>query len=568
MRLLHAASLELQTFQDDEIPPYAILSHCWGKDEISFQDMTRLCGNSATRRTLGFHKIENSAKLAVEQGFEYIWIDNCCIDKTSSAELSESINSMYRWYQESTVCFVFLADVQGVEDASGLASNGSAFRKSRWFRRGWTLQELVAPSRVDFYDRDWKCIGSKRTDTMPPLLAEITGIDEAVLTGHLSPESVSIASRMRWAANRCTTKTEDIAYCLMGIFDVNMPLLYGEGKKAFIRLQEEILKASDDQSIFAWAAPPSECGDSEHVSGLLSQSPAWYKDAPEYRSLPPMPTEGSTPWNVTNLGLCVQLFLRPRKNGARTIPDEFEAILGCSTGIEYQDYSPSIWLRQLWGDQFARVSKGTCKLIRFSLADQCQSEGAYRTIFVKERPTLFLPEFKVAPQNTWATRTNIERYVFVDVEPKSTWDELTGTFKVNQSSLGRLAAIFRFQNTLFEEKWLDVAIGVRRCHGHDRWRPWVRQLPAKAQEPLIDVLIELWYMELTGQPADVQNSPKGFYNLASAKDNEDTSMPFTTARVDEVYQRSRKYYSLHVTMKPEIFVYTWYPPKGDIMEVA
>ncbi|ETS78361.1 hypothetical protein PFICI_10423 [Pestalotiopsis fici W106-1] len=576
MRLLHSASLELHNFNDNEIPPYAILSHCWGRDEISYQDMQMYqletsspCGESSIRRKLGFQKIESSAKLAFEQGFDYIWIDNCCIDKTSSAELSESINSMYRWYQESIVCFAFLADVQGLEDKSDLVRRSSAFHNSRWFRRGWTLQELVAPSRVDFYTGEWTFIGSKRDDDMLPLLSDITGIEEGVLKGRLLPEDVSIAGRMGWAANRCTTKTEDIAYCLMGIFDVNMPLLYGEGKKAFIRLQEEILKGSDDQSIFAWAAPQSEHATSEDVSGLLSSSPAWFKEVPSYRLLPPLPTGGSMPWNVTNLGLCVQLFLRPRRNNSgRVLLDEFEAIMACSTGIEHQDYSPRIWLRRLWGDQFARVSPESCDLIRFNLQDQDQTEGSYTTIFVKAKPTLFLPEFKVAPENTQATSTDAERFVLVDVEPKSMWDDLTGILKLSQPVLGRPAAVFRFQNTIFQDKLLDVAIGVKRSHAHDRWRPWVKQLPAKSKRPLADFLSDPEFIQLAGTLFHTPNIESTSDVARFPQQDEDTSMPFTIAKVEEIYQRSRKYFSLRVIIKPEIFVYTKYMPKGDVMEVG
>lgn len=166
---------------------------------------------------------------------------SCCIDKTSTAELSEAINSMFRWYRNAAVCYAYLADV---EEISQLAD-------SRWLTRGWTLQELVAPKDLRFYTTDWKYLGSKGDPQLLDSLSRATHIERSVLsTGQF--ENVTIAKRMSWAAGRETTRVEDSAYCLLGIFDVNMPLLYGEGRKAFRRLQEEILKVSDDHTLFAW----------------------------------------------------------------------------------------------------------------------------------------------------------------------------------------------------------------------------------------------------------------------------------------------------------------------------
>lgn len=150
---------------------------------------------------------------------------------------------MFRWYTNAKICYAYLADVI---DQDGFAS-------SRWFSRGWTLQELIAPKIVRFYSCDWTLLGSK--SELEDLLQKITGIDAFVLsTGTFS--QVCVAKRMSWAAKRDTTRIEDQAYSLMGIFGVNMPLIYGEGKKAFLRLQQEIMRVSDDQSLFAWGAPP------------------------------------------------------------------------------------------------------------------------------------------------------------------------------------------------------------------------------------------------------------------------------------------------------------------------
>jgi len=265
MRLLNTHSLRVAEFlDDDKYPPYAILSHTWGRDEVSLQDIQDP-EVACTRE--GFAKVDSARMLALSEGFEYIWIDTCCIDKTSSSELSEAINSMYLWYRMSTVCYAYLADVTPESDESG-------FCASRWFTRGWTLQELIAPPVVAFYSSDWQLLGFKSQRTR--LLSQITGIDTSILTGG-DISQISVARKMSWAADRQTRRVEDVAYSLLGIFSVNMPLIYGEGKKAFIRLQEEIIKATDDQSIFAWTIPPPDHQD-DVFYGLLAESPAAFRE--------------------------------------------------------------------------------------------------------------------------------------------------------------------------------------------------------------------------------------------------------------------------------------------------
>ena len=171
----------------------------------------------------------------------------CCIDKTSSAELSEAINSMFRWYQNAAVCYAFLSDVPSCLDSSAMKLN---LAKSRWFTRGWTLQELIAPANLIFFSMDWNPLGTK--SQIHNILSSITGIEKKFLNSE-NLELASIAKKMSWAASRKTSRIEDIAYSLLGIFDINMPLIYGEGKRAFKRLQEELLKTrTDDHSLFAW----------------------------------------------------------------------------------------------------------------------------------------------------------------------------------------------------------------------------------------------------------------------------------------------------------------------------
>ena len=240
MRLLSTTKLTLSEFTGSDIPVYAILSHTWGADseEVVFTDIGQ--GPQAWAHKKGAAKVEGFCRVAAENGYEWAWIDTCCIDKSSSAELSEAINSMYQWYRESHVCYVYLSDVPDMDH----------FHRSRWFTRGWTLQELMAPRFVDFYSADWEELCNK--SDYKHQIATITGIEEDAIAGSLQPERYTIGVRMSWAAKRTTKRIEDMAYSLLGICGVNMPLLYGEGTRAFQRLQEEILKTTEDYSLFAW----------------------------------------------------------------------------------------------------------------------------------------------------------------------------------------------------------------------------------------------------------------------------------------------------------------------------
>ena len=244
---------------------YAILSHTWtSAGEQSFQDV-RCLSPQGLRSTLTSSpqdprpileveglsaKIKSACRIAREHGYRYLWLDSCCIDKTSSAELSEAINCMYGWYRDAAVCYAFLSDVP---DDDAPRDTHSQFRQSRWFKRGWTLQELIAPRDVIFLSSGWQVLGTKLG--LDTVVEEVTGIDRAVLGHQELLHEVSVARRMSWAASRECTRLEDEAYSLMGIFDINMNTLYGEGRRAFVRLQEEILKRIPDQSLFAWGIP-------------------------------------------------------------------------------------------------------------------------------------------------------------------------------------------------------------------------------------------------------------------------------------------------------------------------
>ena len=248
MRLLNAETLAFENFLDSNLPPFAILSHTW-VEEVTFQTVH----DPEVANTPGYLKIKNCCDQALKRNLRYVWVDSCCIDKTNHVELMESINSMYSWYAYATVCFAYLQDVPKDPDLDGA---DSPFAKSRWFTRGWTLQELLAPKVVIFFSQEWDVIASRAE--LATRIQEVSGIDQCFLQDKdvasrgYSLGKASVAERMSWAAKRQTTRPEDLAYCLLGIFDVSMPIIYGEGMAAFTRLQQVIIQRSFDPTILAW----------------------------------------------------------------------------------------------------------------------------------------------------------------------------------------------------------------------------------------------------------------------------------------------------------------------------
>ncbi|KAI6137291.1 heterokaryon incompatibility protein-domain-containing protein [Pisolithus sp. B1] len=257
---IQRAEVEYDIIQElgDKTVRYAILSHRWEDgSEVTYEEMIGLMKmdelkKKEVRDRSGYTKIIKCCEQAIKDDYEWLWIDTCCIDKRSSAELSEAINSMYRWYQDAQVCYAYLNDV--TEPTFPTERNGRTYDKSggwpEWFMRGWTLQELIAPKRLEFFNKDWAPIGNKQH--LAPVLEVITIIPRGVLSDGPVGKRLSVARVMSWAADRRTTRVEDRAYSLMGLFEVNMPMVYGEGKKAFQRLQLEIIRRSSDHSIFAW----------------------------------------------------------------------------------------------------------------------------------------------------------------------------------------------------------------------------------------------------------------------------------------------------------------------------
>ncbi|CAG8971564.1 hypothetical protein HYALB_00009213 [Hymenoscyphus albidus] len=455
MRLLHCRTLELEDFFQNATPSYAILSHTWEKEELDCHEILNINGSHEhAKKKTGFRKITNCCKQAAEDGFEYVWIDTCCIDKTSSAELSEAINSMYVWYSNAAICYAYLVDVplpsdppssSSLESSSDKVKRYSKFTASRWWTRGWTLQELLAPTSVRFFSQDWKLIGTK--DFLSDLIARVTGIDAATLQGRPVAEE-SIAKRMSWASKRVTTRVEDIAYCLIGIFGVNLPLLYGEGEKAFVRLQEEIMKSSDDQSLFAWQVNentenvarqssiklfktdaennkvedlltqrqfgPQNQLSLQDLGGFLAKSPAAFQYAGSI--VPYRNWEISTPYSMTNQGLRIQLEI------LYLDAKDYLAILQC----HYKDnfLGPlGIYIKPIVsdsGDQFARDLSHRQPVV---VIPNHVSTAVLRTVYIRQEVLL--------PSSRDYDRTNhflIRRlpgpeYPLVVVYPEEHWND-------------------------------------------------------------------------------------------------------------------------------------------------
>lgn len=306
MWLLNAHTYELEEFHGDGKPEYAILSHTWEREEVSFLDVRDL----RQKEMQGWAKIESCCRQAITDDYAYIWADTCCIDKRNIVDLSEALNSMFRWYREAAVCYTYLSDVNAnrdndrvlidinnlastssgiwqidprvqnnyvctrdsdgrglVEWGDGSVSTGSKIITSRWFSRGWTLQELLAPQSMVFFDASWNMLGT-RFDCVAEI-EDRTSIPQAALQGFVA-EDYCVAQKMAWASGRRTTRPEDRAYSLLGLLGVSLNLIYGEGEQeAFIRLQRKLIKRLDDTSILAWNRKLS----TKYSHWLLAPSP-------------------------------------------------------------------------------------------------------------------------------------------------------------------------------------------------------------------------------------------------------------------------------------------------------
>ncbi|KAL4072833.1 heterokaryon incompatibility protein-domain-containing protein [Scleroderma yunnanense] len=386
-------------FCDDEMKEYAILSHRWSKEEVNYEEMTELAKmekdeQDEVRLRGGYQKILNSCDQAQRDGYRFLWIDTCCIDKRSSAELSEAINSMYRWYEDSKVCYAYLHDVPGTsfptyDESTYPNSNGYP----EWFSRGWTLQEMIAPNNLQFFNKHWQSIGDKERHAKE--LKCITGVPRHILTDGLSSNRPCVAQIISWAAHRMTTRVEDRAYSLLGLLDVNMPMLYGEGKKAFHRLQLEIIRMSNDQSIIAWAFD----GQNERTGSTLADDPIFFGCCSTMELMEPIefiqylkdgiPEEDLRSINedrfgifpITNRGIQIWLFLRPYHDSHSV----FEAWLPCRDSPSGPPVSINL---ALWKSNYYRYLMPLCGIpvegtLQFRQLYLRYQDAAYRNAMLK-----------------------------------------------------------------------------------------------------------------------------------------------------------------------------------------
>ncbi|KAK4226562.1 heterokaryon incompatibility protein-domain-containing protein [Podospora fimiseda] len=343
MWLLDTKTLKLCPVSDPEKEKYAILSHTWDDTgEVTFQDMLNIEAASARP---GFRKVKTTCNIAKSRGLKYAWIDTCCIDKTSSAELSEAINSMFRWYKHSQVCWVYLSDFEPVPDKLRARDRkrvvAERLRKCRWFTRGWTLQELIAPIKIEFFDLEWRFVGAR--DDLEGVLSSITNIDESILRDSSGLNLIPAGRKMAWAAGRQTTRQEDRAYSLLGIFGIEMPLLYGEGPKAFYRLQKQIASENNDLSLFAWQRKSVKGTENsaarDELSGIFANSPDDFRLCSTLKKhVDRFPS--SQEFTITNKGLRMQNHLYCLDEFNRT---EFLLSLDC---VEYSSRTEYViqWL--------------------------------------------------------------------------------------------------------------------------------------------------------------------------------------------------------------------------------
>ncbi|KAF6803783.1 hypothetical protein CSOJ01_10680 [Colletotrichum sojae] len=494
IRLINTETLALEVFSDP--PPYAILSHTWAENqEVSLRDMALIAENpfheAASRG--GYAKILAACRKARNRGIGHAWIDTCCIDQSSPIELAEAVNSMFRWYRDAEVCLAYLSDLP----ADDPAAPETAMRRCRWFTRGWCLQELIAPRALDLFDAGWNFWGSRAE--MKKSLAAATGIGEEILDDCAAARSLPVARRMSWASRRSTTRPEDGAYCLLGLFDVSIPILYGEGgPAAFLRLQEEIIRRSNDVSIFCFV--PRTADDfhthpyvsnangletAETISRLrfcdmLARSAADFADCGTMVRRPGAGLAFDEPeFSVTNRGV------RLGKRGVYLAPREGVQCYGLEVdyelaGDDQKQRSTDILLRKIGRGVFARVpharvhvprderqktTEEICVLGRVSPATEVDVRKALRrTIRVRVR----------------AASEGIRAEITSRPSPQESWDEAAGQFLLPRA--GEFSAYLQIKATDDRGAEKSVFLGCSNGKGMFPYEPRVAMGDASSRD--------------------------------------------------------------------------------------
>ncbi|KAF3009463.1 hypothetical protein E8E13_002265 [Curvularia kusanoi] len=479
MRLINTFTRQFEEFIGSNIPPYAILSHTWEEEEVTFRQY--LDGGCSDKK--GFFKIDMTCRWAMKGGIGYAWVDTCCIDKSSSAELTEAINSMYRW-----------------------------------FTRGWTLQELIAPEHIVFFNKEWAVLrGATDTNSkfeMASKLSDITKIDEALLQGRRHLSSYSVAQKMSWASGRVTTRIEDMAYCLLGIFNINMSLLYGEENMAFRRLQEEIIRSTEDLSIFAWRLTADTRGDlrassedegededgATFVSGIMAESPREFASCASYeRTI----NQDVLEFSSTNVGVRTRM----RMKKILCSPSSFALVfpLNC----EHQGHLVGLRLRQVGPRQYVRADPWSLCMVTALNESLAGEERILLTGLPKAQPYSHL---RYAPLQ-WIVpnlRLNVLRIrsspavTISEVWPPDRWDHEDDLFSIAVGSERDFAIIHLEHHITRTFDMLRVEQSIRYCiiivaQSHYKKRNFSFQYGIIYKEHFSEKLINLQFeMERSG----------------------------------------------------------------------
>jgi hypothetical protein len=270
IRFIHTSSYKVEIFHEPP-PKYVALSHTWRRDEVTFEDLVDNTVPISSHARFG--KLQGALKVAAYHGYDYLWVDSICVDRSSSAEVSFAVNAAWHLFRDASLCIAHLEDLPACRNHGTPPLDEAVWKSCVWFSRSWTLMEILAPRHMKFFDQNWECRGAKSAPPIRNLLSRITRIDEDVLMDCRRLPGISLGKRMSWAAHRRSHHAEDVAYSLMGIFGVNMEILYGERERAFLRLQETILRDTEDVSLLGWISQPAQYGDGAAPRGLLAASP-------------------------------------------------------------------------------------------------------------------------------------------------------------------------------------------------------------------------------------------------------------------------------------------------------